>query len=115
MNNTCDEKNDTREKSERPSSRKSGLGLFLLMVIINGLITAGAIWGYHHEFAPRIMALDLREIRDELRVAVISGKISKEEMKGQLDSLDRKIREQPAGTVILLKEVVIGEIDEIKP
>jgi len=99
-------------------ARKSGLSLLAagLIALLVSLVTAMIVVAvYDYRYAQKIVTLDLAGYVRAQRDKVVSGEISDEELRKNLDAMERALMAEPANHVVLLKEVVLRNAGEIKP
>jgi len=105
------------EKTTEEEKKKISMSLntFLLILILNILINFGSIFVYDKYFAQKIVKFDLLDFINEQRNLYVSGKIDNEQVKANLMSVEKKIKNLPKNKIILLSEVVMGNAETIKP
>lgn len=107
----------TGEKPIVPAG-KSGLSLLAagLIALTVSLVTAMTVVAvYDYRYAQKIVTLDLAGYVRAQRDKMVSGEISDEELRKNLDAMERALMAEPANHVVLLKEVVLRNAGEIKP
>ena len=80
---------------------------YLEVVFIALIAAAGAIYGYDHYFASKIVVMDIKGYLREQKALLVAGEITEEQWKAGLDKLGQVLDKQPANQIILLKEVVL--------
>ena len=80
---------------------------YLEVVFIALIAAAGAIYGYDHYFASKIVVMDMKGYLREQKALLVAGEITEEQWKAGLDKLGQVLDKQPANQIILLKEVVL--------
>lgn len=96
-----------------------GLSFFaaiILTLIISVIVSVATVKVYHDQFAAKIITINMKKYIDSVSQAVIEGKIKKEAFPGILKELDRRVQEDlPPGTIVLLNDVVMTNVEEFKP
>ena len=96
------------------TSGKSSYASTIAIAISCALVTAlTTLWIYHCHFAPRIVTVDLQGYLHQQRTLVAEGKVPEEAWRNGLDALDQQLEALPANHVILLKEVVLRNGEEL--
>lgn len=105
-------KKDLAVKNETPKDRNKGFGLssfFIIIVIINLVVTSGLIYLYDRFMAPKIVAVDIKGFIEKQRNLYIANKINDEQLKANLDAMEKKIKAMPKNTIIITADVMVGE------
>lgn len=103
-----------KEKSELEKGRLSPFKSVITTVFISLAISLSCVTAYHYYFAPQIVAVDLRGYVKDQRDMFLANKISKEELKKNLDKLEIVITGLPENNVVLSRDAVIGNVEVIK-
>jgi hypothetical protein len=89
---------------------------YLETIIITSLIVLGAIWGYDQFLAQKVLTFDLKGYLREQTALIKAGEMTEEQFKVNLDRVEALLNaEAKRGRVILLKDVVIRNGNEISP
>ncbi|MBU0967310.1 MAG: hypothetical protein KKA54_13125 [Proteobacteria bacterium] len=111
MNNKSDGKTD-------PTPKKHGPGFIaaaFIALVVSLVTTIGLIAIYDRRYAQKIVTMDLKGYIREQRDKAISGAISDEELRKNIDAMEAALLAAPPNHVVLLKEVVLRNAGEIKP
>ncbi|MCK9293492.1 MAG: hypothetical protein M0P70_00280 [Desulfobulbaceae bacterium] len=90
---------------------------YLEIIVITILIVGGALWGYDHFMAQKLLTFDLTGYLREQTALVKAGEMTEEQFKSNLDRTEAILNAEAEKSrhVILLKEVVIRNGNEISP
>lgn len=103
---------EVSEKSEKKASTGPG---YLEVILIALIVAAGAVLGYDRMFAQKIKVVDLKGYVRTQKALLAAGEIDQNQLRVNLDKLDQALSRSAADhkTIILLKEVVLKNGDEI--
>jgi len=107
----------TNEKPSAPLARQ-GHGLLttaLVALLVSLGTTIGVVAWYDQRYAQKIVTMDLPGFIRAQRDRVVSGEITDDEFRRNLDAMEAALLAEPAYHVVLLKEVVVRNAPEIKP
>ena len=90
---------------------------FFVSILTSVIITGSLIWYYDQHIATKIAVIDMDGYVNQLRSDYIQGKLSKEQLDGDLQKLSDQIKEKySSNTILLLKEVVVnGDVENFSP
>lgn len=78
------------------------------------IAAAGVTCIYHHHFAQQIRVIDLKGYMRSQAALLSAGEIDKIQWQGNLDALEKRLQNQPANHVVILKEVVLKNGEELQ-
>lgn len=86
----------------------------IAIALITSVITATIITGlYDRRFSQKIKVVDLKNYIKTQKALMLAGEKTEEQWQAGLDALDKTLQNEPANHVIILKEVVLRNADEI--
>ena len=85
------------------------LPILLVSLGICLVVSLSVTYFYHQHYATRIMSIDLKGYTEKEKDKILAGEISLEEYAESLKAIKAQISALPSNTVVLLKQVVIGE------
>ena len=88
---------------------------YLEIVLITIFIVLGAIWGYDHFLAQKVLTFDLKGYLRQQTALIKAGEMTDEQFKTNLDRVEALLNAEKNNHVILLKDVVVRNGDEISP
>jgi hypothetical protein len=100
--------------SEQNTIKHSAGPGYLEVIVIALVIITTALFGYHRLFAQKIMVLDLKGYLRTQKALLSAGEISEEQWKAGLDRVEAVLNNEAANHVVVLKEVVLRNGEEIK-
>jgi hypothetical protein len=100
--------------SEQNATKHNAGPGYLEVIVISLVVIAAALFGYHRLFAPKLMVLDLKGYLRTQKALLSAGEISEEQWKAGLDRVEETLNSQNANHVVVLKEVVLRNGEEIK-
>jgi len=86
---------------------------YLEVATIALVMSAAMVFGYDHFYAQKIRVLDLKAYLRTQKALLTSNEISEEELKAGLDKVEEILNSEPANHVVVLKDVVLRNGDEI--
>jgi len=98
--------------SEQFSGRRT-VWDYLEVAIIALVMSAAVAFGYDHLYAQKIRVLDLKAYLRTQKALLTSGEISEEQWRAGLDKVEELLNSEPANHVVVLKDVVLRNGDEI--
>ena len=99
-----------------PKKQKHGIIATVLIAVGVSLVTAmGVVAFYDQRYAQKIVTMDLQGYIRSQRDKAVSGEISDEELRKNIDAMEATLLAQPPNHIVLLKEVVLRNAKEIKP
>jgi hypothetical protein len=106
MTNIAD-KNPTKKPRTAPG--------YLEIIAITILFVLGAIWGYDQFLAQKVLTFDLKGYLREQTALIKAGELTEDQFKTNLDRMEARLNGENHNHVILLKDVVVRNGDEISP
>jgi len=100
--------------SEQNTIKRSDGPGYLEVIVISLVVIATALFGYHRLIAPKIMVLDLKAYLRTQKALLTAGEIGEEQWKAGLDRVEEVLNNEAANHVVVLKEVVLRNGEEIK-
>ncbi|HHL34380.1 MAG TPA: hypothetical protein ENJ30_08485 [Desulfobulbaceae bacterium] len=102
------------QKKEAETKKSTGPG-YLEVIIIALIMAAGVVAGYDKMFAQKIKVIDLKGYIRTQKALLVAGEINKNQLRINLDKIDQAVKKaaDTPNTIILLKEVVLKNGDEI--
>lgn len=104
----------TEAEKEVPSGRGKNFG-WLLTVVISLLIAAASIFVYDRFFVQRIVAVDIKGYIAEQRDLYVAGKINEEQLRQNIDRLEKIVSQIPKNRVAIMGDAVIRNAEVIAP
>ncbi|MHB8810648.1 MAG: hypothetical protein ACYC9M_11620 [Desulfobulbaceae bacterium] len=98
--------------SEQFSGRRT-VWDYLEVAIIALAMSAAVAFGYDHFYAQKIRVLDLKAYLRTQKALLTSNEISEEQWRAGLDKVEETLNSEPANHVVVLKDVVLRNGDEI--
>lgn len=95
--------------------RKKNGRLFLSFLLISIIVSAVSVFLYDKYYVPKIVAIDIKTYITEQRDLFLSGKITEDGLKENIDKLERVVENVPKNKIILMGDAVIRNIEVIKP
>jgi len=91
------------------SGRPGLASLFVIVAVINLVLTSALLYLYDRYMAPRVVAVDIKGFIERQRDLYVSGKINDEQLKANLDAMEHRIKSMPKNVVMITADVVVGE------
>jgi hypothetical protein len=104
-----------KQMSEQKSDHgpvKIGPG-YLEIIAIAGMITIGILWGYDQFYAQKVLTFDLKGYLREQTALIKAGEMTEEQFKINLNKMEAVLDAEKGHHVIMLKDVVIRNGEEI--
>jgi len=111
MGNTSDGKTVPTPKKHGPGFIAAGL----IALVVSLVTTIGVLTFYDQRYAQKIVTMDLQGYIRDQRDKAVSGAISDEELRKNIDAMEAALLAAPPNHIVLLKEVVLRNAGEIKP
>lgn len=86
---------------------------YLEVATIALAMSAAMVFGYDHFYAQKIRVLDLKAYLRTQKALLTSGEISEEQWRAGLDKVEWALDNEPANHLVVLKDVVLRNGDEI--
>ena len=100
----------TMPANKNTNKKDPGLiGFFVIIVVINLVLTSGLIFLYDRFMAPKIVAVDIKGFVEKQRDLYIAKKINEEQLKANLDAMEKKIKSMPKNTIMISADVMVGQ------
>ena len=109
-----EEKSTEKLKATEEKKPKTTPG-YLEIILITIFIVFGAIWGYDHFLAQKVLTFDLKGYLRQQTALIKAGEMTDEQFKSNLDRVEALLNAEKSNHVILLKDVVVRNGDEISP
>ena len=104
----------TTESSDKNVASSLGYLEVVTIALITAVITATVITGiYDRRFSQKIKVVDLKGYIKTQKALMLAGEKTEEQWQAGLDALEKTLKNEPANHVIILKEVVLRNADEI--
>jgi hypothetical protein len=104
----------TRESADKKVAASPGYLEIIAIALITAVITATIITGiYDMRFSQKIKVVDLKSYIKTQKALLLAGERTEEQWKASLDVLEKTLKNEPANHVVILKEVVLRNADEI--
>lgn len=109
--------NQQEEKVTKTSTkyRYSFIATVIISLTMSLVASLSVVAFYDQRYAQKIVTMDLQGYIREQRNKAVSGKISDEDLRKNIDTMEAALLAEPANHVVLLKEVVLRNAREIKP
>lgn len=98
---------------QNPVTSKGNLG-YLEVILIAAVVTFTGIYGYDLLLAQKIRTFDLQGYMREQKALLRAGEITDEQLKANLDQIEVVLKSEKNNHVVILKDVVLRNGDEIK-
>jgi len=98
--------------SEQFSGRRT-VWDYLEVAIIALAMSSAVAFGYDRLYAQKIRVLDLKAYLRSQKALMTSGEITEEQLRAGLDKVEKTLDGEPANHVVVLKDVVLRNGDEI--
>ena len=99
----------------RRKQKLSTVTTALIAMTVSFVTTMGVVAFYDQRYAQKIVTMDLQGYIRSQRDKAVSGEISDEELRKNIDAMEAALLAQPPNHIVLLKEVVLRNAKEIKP
>ncbi|MEW6003649.1 MAG: hypothetical protein AB1638_13525 [Nitrospirota bacterium] len=88
---------------------------WLLTLLISLLMSLASILIYDRFFVQKIVAVDVKGYIAEQRDLYISGKINDEQLKANIDRMEKTVTSIPKNKVIIMGDAVIRNAEVVRP
>lgn len=88
---------------------------WLITLVISLLISLASIFIYDRFFVQKIVAVDVKGYIAEQRDLYLSGKINDEQLKANIDRMEKVVGDIPKNKVVIMGDAVIKNAEVIKP
>ena len=110
---------ETRLKSDSPKKRgiikDPAVYRWFLTVLVSVTISVLSIFVYDRFFIQKVVSLDVKGFIAEQRDLYLSGKISDEQFRANLDRLEAKVKSIPKSQVVIMGDAVVKNAEVVKP
>ena len=104
----------TTESSDKKVTANPGYLESIAIALITAVITATLITGiYDRRFSQKIRVVDLKGYIKTQKALLLAGERNEKQWKTSLDTLENTLNSEPTNHVIILKDVVLRNGDEI--
>jgi len=108
----------TPEK-KAPASPKITIQTLLLSAIIalfvSLIVASGTVYLYDQHFAQKVVAIDLNGFLQQQKDDYLTGEITEKDMDRRMDELETFVDQIPKHHPVILGEVVVRNIEVLKP
>lgn len=92
------------------------LSFFIITFIISIVVSCGIVFFYDRYVSVRIVGVDLRGFIEDQRDMYLAGKITDEQLRANLDAMEKKINSMPKNRVMISADMLVGKNAEtMKP
>jgi len=102
-----------RQKEQRPKAQ-AGKGIVAMMIVVSLLSSTVAVAVYDRFFAQKIVTINLRQYMENQRDLYLSGKLTADQVKQNLDGFIASVKAAPKNKVILLEDVVANSTEKLE-
>ena len=109
---------NNQENTIAETSTRNGygfIGIAIISLVVSLFAALSVVAFYDQRYAQKIVTMDLQGYIKNQRDKTVSGEISDEELRKNIDTMEAALLAEPANHVVLLKEVVLRNAREIKP
>ncbi len=103
------------EEMKTMKVRKNVLLSLFMAVLVSIEISAISLIVYDRYFATRIVAVDIKGFIASQRDLYVQGKISDEELRQKIETLDKTIQNIPSNVVVVMGDAIVRNAKIIKP
>ena len=87
----------------------------VLSLMVSVLVTAGGVLAYDQYFAQKVVAVDLKGFLKQQKDEYLDGKITEDDVDRRMDELERFVDQIPKNHSVILGDVVVRNIEVLKP
>ena len=91
------------------------IAVILVTLMVSLVTTTGVVTVYDKRYAHKIVTMDLQGYIRDQRDKAVSGEITDEQLRKNIDAMEAALLAESANHTVLLKEVVLRNAREIKP
>ncbi len=102
-----------RQKKQRPKAQVEK-GIIATMIAVSLLSSTVAVAVYDRFFAQKIVTINLRQYMENQRDLYLSGKLTADQVKQNLDGFIASVKAAPKNKVILLEDVVANSTEKLE-
>ncbi len=107
---------EERKESAKPKRSLPGcMKITFLVVLISLASSVASVIVYDRYFAQRIVAVDIKGFIALQRDLFVQGKIDDDQLKRNIESLERTIEKIPSNEVVIMGDAVVRNAKIIKP
>lgn len=88
------------------------LGVILFISVLTSILS---VFVYDRYFAQKIVAVDIKGYIAEQRDLYVAGKINDEQLKQNIDRLEKVLADIPKNKVVIMGDAVIRNAEIVKP
>jgi len=112
-------KQNTEKEEQGRGEVKKQITFFKMIIniiIINIIFTLGSLFLYDKYKAIKIKTIDLQGFIQEQKQLYVLKRVTEDDIKKNLDMLEKKITQMPKNTVVITSDVILGKnVEIIKP
>ena len=98
-----------------PSRTPTWFGMAILCVLVSVASSIATIAAYDSWYAQKLVAIAIKGYITEQRDKYVAGKLTDEELKRSFDRLEQVITAVPKNKAILMGDLVVRNVETIKP
>lgn len=109
------------EKVDTPAGLKEKKPKYILIIILNIIITLASLYVYHSfilkpQQNQNIVGVDIKGFLEKQKAGMVNGKISEEQFKANMDKLEVMVNDLGKRKVVLMSDVILrgAEIVDIQ-
>lgn len=95
--------------------KKRGIRGHLVILLLNVIITTGAIFVYHQFFFQKIVAMDLRGYLQKQQAQFVAGQLTDEQFKANMDRFEAKLNSMPSNCIVLMADSALRGVSVVEP
>ena len=115
MENEMDNQSGPKTAEVLKKQKQSTVTTALIAITVSFVTAMGVVALYDQRYVQKIVTMDLQGYIRAQRDKAVSGEISDEELRNNIDAMEAALLAQPPNHIVLLKEVVLRNAREIKP
>lgn len=101
----------TEEKGENKSESEKKFN-YIIIILLNIVVTMASLFVYHNyilkpQQSQSIVGIDIKGFLEKQKSGLISGKISEEQFKANMDKLEVMVNDLGKGKVVLMSDVIL--------
>ncbi len=105
---------DTPQQKEQRPKAQVGKGIVAMMIVVSLFSSTAAVAVYDRFFAQKIVTINLRQYMENQRDLYLSGKLTADQVKQNLDGFIASVKAAPKNKVILLEDVVANSTEKLE-
>jgi len=111
---TKEHNTETKNELQNKETGKSNFN-WLITLFISLLVSLASILVYDRFFVQKIVAVDIKGYIAEQRDLYISGKINEEQLKANIDKIEKAVTSIPKNKVVIMGDAVIRNVEVVRP